>query len=75
MTFEVFSSFGSKLWLYALSSSLPTRSSLRSHSSSLSFSPSLPSTLVDFKYSNKGPIALSFTSSSASLSSHLGLAS
>ncbi len=55
------------IWLNPQASiSSPARSFLCCHSSSRFFAPSLPPTSVDFKKSNKGPIAFSLASSSAS---------
>lgn len=48
------------------SNSSPTRSFIRSHSSSCSFAPSLPPTPLDFISPNKGPIAFSLASSPTS---------
>ena len=49
-----------------VSNSSPAWSTLRSHSSSRSFAPSLAPTSVDFKKSSSGPTASSFASNSAS---------
>lgn len=67
-TFEIFSRFGSELWLYSTSNFLPIWSSLCSYSSSFSFYFLLP-TMINFKYSNEKLIIFLFASNSTSFSS------